>query len=327
MSRNQLLSIVIPTYNREQELKKGLKHLLEEYNQLPKKYQEGLDIFVSDNASDYNFETLLKRYEGLLPISYNINKENIGPIKNFELCLERGSAQYVWLLSDDDYPAKGALFDIFETIESSKPDLLFLNFTSHKFASQPLSDEKMIILDNCNDFIRHTGIKPTLTSSIIIDRKYIDIENNPFRNTFLPHFYFTLDAACKGSKLVAINSVVLDWISSNEVGGYNLFTVFGVEMYDILDFFINNGCAKKTVVDETKKRVFRELLMTKLLQLKLEGKDDKRFEFSSIHTAFMTIFKKNYQFAIFWIYAPLIYILPSFLLRALEKIHKMSSKK
>lgn len=50
MGKNQLLIIVIPTYNRERELKKGLKLLLEEYNKLPKKYQVGLEIFVSDNA-------------------------------------------------------------------------------------------------------------------------------------------------------------------------------------------------------------------------------------------------------------------------------------
>lgn len=321
MSRNRLLSIVIPTYNREQELKKGLKRLFEEYNQLPKKYQEGLEIFVSDNASDYNVEKLIKQYKGLLPISYNINEENIGPIRNFEICYENASARYVWLLSDDDYPAKGALLDIFETIESFKPDLLFLNFTPLLFASQPLSDGKMTFLDNCNDFIRHTGIKSTLTSAIIIDTKYINLEKNPFRTTLFPHVYYTMDAACTGSRLVAINSLILEVTPNNDVGGYNFFTVFGVDLYDILDFFVKNGCAKKTVVDEIKKGTLREVLLSRFLSLKIGHESSKRYEFVSTHSVFMTILKKNYQFTIFWIYGPLIYILPSFLLRVLKKIY------
>lgn len=94
---NKLLSICIPTYNRNKEL----KHLCNTFlGTLPDRFQE-IEILVCDNSDEdkgkFNKETL-----SAYPISYFKNEKNLGFGGNVLECFKRASGEFVWIISDDD---------------------------------------------------------------------------------------------------------------------------------------------------------------------------------------------------------------------------------
>ena len=74
-----LLSICIPTYNREKYLQECLESIIhqEGFN------TEDIEIVISDNASQDNTTQLVETYKAKYPnIKYFRNVENIGAIRN-----------------------------------------------------------------------------------------------------------------------------------------------------------------------------------------------------------------------------------------------------
>ena len=90
-----LVTIGIPTYNRVDSY---LRQCLES---AVKQTYPNIEIIVSDNCSTDNTEAVVK---GLYDsrIRYFKQKENIGPYKNFNFCLQQANGQYFLILSDDD---------------------------------------------------------------------------------------------------------------------------------------------------------------------------------------------------------------------------------
>ena len=94
-SANPLVSIGIPTYNRANSY---LNHALRSaVNQTYK----NIEIIVSDNCSADDTETVVKEFNDSR-IRFYRQKENIGPLRNCNFCLEQSRGKYFLLLLDDD---------------------------------------------------------------------------------------------------------------------------------------------------------------------------------------------------------------------------------
>jgi glycosyltransferase involved in cell wall biosynthesis len=92
---NTLVTIAIPTYNRaDNYLKQSLSSVLVQT-------YRNIEIIVSDNCSTDNTESVVKNYKDSR-IRYFRQKENIGPYKNFNFCLEQAKGEYFLIMSDDD---------------------------------------------------------------------------------------------------------------------------------------------------------------------------------------------------------------------------------
>lgn len=78
---NPLVSICIPTYNRE----KYLKHTIE--SALKQTYSN-IEIIVSDNASDDNTVNLVKSFKDKR-IHLIVQKKNIGMVPNWNACIKK----------------------------------------------------------------------------------------------------------------------------------------------------------------------------------------------------------------------------------------------
>jgi glycosyltransferase involved in cell wall biosynthesis len=89
------VSVAIPTYNRaDSYLKEAVSSALDQT------YKK-IEIIVSDNCSTDNTESFIKS----LPdprIKYFKQGHNIGPINNYNFCLDRAKGDYFLLLHDDD---------------------------------------------------------------------------------------------------------------------------------------------------------------------------------------------------------------------------------
>ena len=80
MTRRKLLTIAIPTFNRDIYLEKLLFNLHKEILTIT----DQLSIIVSNNASTDNTNTVLRKYQLLIPNIIIINNnENLGSDENF----------------------------------------------------------------------------------------------------------------------------------------------------------------------------------------------------------------------------------------------------
>lgn len=100
MSNKPLLSICIPTYNREKHLDECLDSIVNQewFN------EQEIEIVVSDNASIDGTIELVKKYQNdHKNIRYFRNKKNLGSAKNIlNLVLNLAEGEYVWIFWDDD---------------------------------------------------------------------------------------------------------------------------------------------------------------------------------------------------------------------------------
>ena len=121
-----LLTIAIPTYNRNQILLNNLELLLPQLERDAAR----TGLLIIDNACDVPVEAtlrpLLARFPDV-PVEIVRNVSNIGGIANVSRCFELCRTRWLWTLSDDDRPRPDALERIWRSIEE-QPDCVFFNF-------------------------------------------------------------------------------------------------------------------------------------------------------------------------------------------------------
>ncbi len=94
---SDLIGICIPTYNRALYLDKCLYSITEDF----KKY--GFPIYISDNCSEDDTESVVNRYQqSYSNIVYIKNKSNMGLYLNILNVIKMASSKYIWLMGDDD---------------------------------------------------------------------------------------------------------------------------------------------------------------------------------------------------------------------------------
>ncbi|MBB3696335.1 glycosyltransferase [Flammeovirga yaeyamensis] len=105
-----LLDILIPTYNRSQELKNNLIYLIDEI--ITNNLNQDIRIHISDNCSSDNTEVVVKTIINSnkdVNIFYYRNSENIGLERNVVSVLSKATSEYIVWLGDDDILDKGYL--------------------------------------------------------------------------------------------------------------------------------------------------------------------------------------------------------------------------
>jgi glycosyltransferase involved in cell wall biosynthesis len=84
-----------------------------------------IPIYVSDNASPYDFPALIEEFRSLYPeIHVRRNSTNVGMGANFLNVVAMADAKYVWLFSDDDRLADGALERVLPLCTAGEYDLI-----------------------------------------------------------------------------------------------------------------------------------------------------------------------------------------------------------
>lgn len=119
-----MLSVAIPTYNRNQILLDNLKRLLP---QLSSQCQ----LLILDNCSSTPVEETLRELLKQYPeVNCQIIRHaaNIGGNANILRCIELCETPWVWILGDDDAPLPGAIAQILKHIEDH-PDCTVINFS------------------------------------------------------------------------------------------------------------------------------------------------------------------------------------------------------
>jgi glycosyltransferase involved in cell wall biosynthesis len=221
INKQPLLSICIPTWNREKILAESLNRFKEQLTEID---VDDIELYVSDNASIDSTPTVVKGFiEQGLPITYNRNPENVGAARNFIRCIQWSNGKYIWLLGDDDFLQPGALKLIVDTLKEGEFGLLHL-YTFGTKKEQPQ------IIDDVKNFIHKVSYYATFMSGNIFNRDIVEKIGDPSRyiDTHLLQMPYFIEAILYHEKnaIVGTDLILQAGVDSANNGGYNFFEVF-----------------------------------------------------------------------------------------------------
>ena len=156
-----MLTIAMPTYNRNKILEKNLNLLLPQLT-------EACSLLILDNSSDIpvsiTINDLIKKYSKV-DIKIIRNKYNIGMTGNILKCFEVCDDSWLWILGDDDQVKEGAIKQILQ-------DILIYNqnhFISYAWDEPSFNRKKDILTSDINqliDKIESIGVILFISTSI-----------------------------------------------------------------------------------------------------------------------------------------------------------------
>lgn len=121
-----LLSICIPTFNRENYLAECLESIVVQFTDPT--IQKRIEIVISDNGSSDNTHVVVERFQKQFEnIIYIRNKENIGFDRNLLQVVEKSSGMYCLTLGDDDALFSGSLTALLKKVETNESPYYMLN--------------------------------------------------------------------------------------------------------------------------------------------------------------------------------------------------------
>ena len=100
-----LVSIIIPTYNRQEFIKDAINCAINQY-------YHNIEIIIVDNCSTDNTMSVVEDFANKdKRIKYFKNNENIGPVNNWKKCIDIASGDFVKILWSDDLIEKDFISD------------------------------------------------------------------------------------------------------------------------------------------------------------------------------------------------------------------------
>ena len=240
-NKQPVLSICIPIYNRIEFLKRHL----DQYLKCKSLFDEKIHLFISDNCSKDDLQTLVNEYSNKgLNIDYSRNTENIGPDGNFIKCFNSAKGKYIWLLGSDDVPVDGFVDSLVDILGSHDYGYLFLNHNSKERQLTEYNDPK--------DLLDKVHIWITFMSANIFKTEFVkNVNGENYMGTYLIQVPYFLEGIAAGQTNAVFNyNWIQDGNDAANNGGYNFFKVFVDNLLSIVyekveNHQINNDCYER----------------------------------------------------------------------------------
>lgn len=127
-----LLSVCIPTFNRQTDLRDCL-------DALKKYWIPDAEIVVSDNASTDGTIAMLEGYAKELPLRWQRQPTNLGFDRNCAAVVAMAQGKYCWILGSDDCITPDALQQVMDQLARHAPDIFHFGYVQADIALRPLS--------------------------------------------------------------------------------------------------------------------------------------------------------------------------------------------
>ena len=266
-----ILSICIPTFNRNNQLENCLNSILISKNNV-KDFQ--FEVCISDNFSEKNPIDIIEKFKDKIDIKFNRNEKNLGYASNALKAVSMASGEYSWIIGNDDLLMPDTLIFLKKTLPLNlDKDYFFVNschlYTSylknfsHHFDTKFLENKKMKKISNLtNDSTRNfldlidpkvsweflTGIflsifrtKMWLNGANLIDKKKISELGvwATFENTF-PHSIASVNAFKNSRAYICTKPLSVNLWGEREWGDLYEF-VEVVRIPELLDYYRLRG--------------------------------------------------------------------------------------
>jgi abequosyltransferase len=215
MSSDILLSICIPTFNREAFLRECLDSI---FLNLKSEFYE---VIVSDNKSTDNTIEVLEEYKEKLPLRWIVQHENIGFDRNFDAVVSNANGVYCWVVGSDDVILADSILKIINIISQREPDIIQFGFINTDISLGYINREipnRASIKSDLVSFASHVRALPSLSHLFM----------------FISSFIF------KKKIWMEKRSEILKWEGSNyiHVGAMHIFLSHGASLWVEDDCFV-----------------------------------------------------------------------------------------
>ncbi|NOU81558.1 glycosyltransferase [Paenibacillus sp. LMG 31459] len=270
-----LLSICIPTYNREQELDICLNSIYSQNARL-----QDFEVIVSDNASPDGTQELVRKYQSRYSnLRYFRNERNEGADYNFLKCAGYAHGEFIKLHGDDDYWLPGSLEALCSITEQNRDcSLIFLDILRNSGQIDRAA--------GISNYVQHVSIYSTFMSGIIMRRKEFEQIPTPdlFFHSNLNQVYLefsilniTPDYCVYRRKLLSSSGKI--------TGGYSFAQTFINSYLNILNYFLDKGLEASALAAEKKHIAYTFLLWWYNYMLERHLEQLKPGDFEEIFTA------------------------------------------
>lgn len=185
-----LLSVVIPSYNRPEELSMAVQSLA---SQLAEGLEQKVEILISDNASGADTVDLIKDLAGRFDqVSYMLNAQDQGGFFNLFAAPWRARGAYTWTFGSDDFLLDGGIASVVGLLEKEAPSFLTLN----KRAATPSLDQIVMAAANSVETRRFDSFIDLFCAFGINQLAFISaqIEKTEAARAIDPEFYLRTDS-------------------------------------------------------------------------------------------------------------------------------------
>jgi len=252
-----LLTIIVPTFNRAENLKFLLEVLQAECASMEGQVQ----VLVSDNASTDGTREVVSRMRERWPsLMVRRHLENVGPDENFCSALDIVRTRYFWIIGDDDCPRAGLVVSLLELLRSVGPAIVYLesewmNPLTSAAQRQEVGHLQMEFMD-LEAFTRRINVWFTFISACVIDRTVMlrelgGHEIRRFTGTSLVQLGWVYPVLKAGKGLVYVRDRCV-LATKDNTGGYKLLTVFGINLARITrDVFGLESRTARSIIGQT----------------------------------------------------------------------------
>lgn len=142
------ISVVMATYN-------GAQYIAEQLDSILNQSITPDEIVISDDYSKDGTLKIIEEYKNKvsIPITINVNKENLGYIKNFKLAISKAKGDYIFLCDQDDVWKTDKIQETISNMKSNSAEISCTGFILidakgeniqdlDKYKSNPLSGYK-----------------------------------------------------------------------------------------------------------------------------------------------------------------------------------------
>ena len=209
----KLLTIGIPTFNRDEFLRETLSCVIRE---LPEDSLAQVEILICDNGSRDQTRSICEGGIAHFPhlVRYIRHERNLGYDRNLDSIFSSSNAKYVLLLGDDDLPAPGAFEDIWRFCTRNQSDVR-VAFSYHRLIDSR-TGEKLTLKEDFfqrpswiqgDEFTFDSGIElirkiraplnAGLTGTIFLRSAWLKVEREHFFDTNFLQLAVAYQVACQ----------------------------------------------------------------------------------------------------------------------------------
>ena len=214
MNKNNknILTIAIPTYNRNKILEENLELLLPQLN-------DNCNLLIIDNKSEksveYDLKELLNKYSDKR-VKIITNKYNLGLTCNIIKCFEHCNGDWLWILGDDDKVKDDALKKILDDIQDNK-DKVFISYAWDEPSFKRSGNVITNGVDELIDTMESLGVILFISTSVYNLKKVVNniTYGSFFQTSYAPHLVILFMSLRTGGECMLSNKQIVINDSAN----------------------------------------------------------------------------------------------------------------
>jgi glycosyltransferase involved in cell wall biosynthesis len=314
------LSIIIPTYNRNEILNSSIANLI---NQITVE----CEIIIIDNSSTKPISETLGELAKVVTIKRNLF--NVGGNANIMECIKESSGKFTWILGDDDLIKSDSVKKILEAIKKF-PKAVFINFSKNRTETHICSGcsafiEKIEAFADIHGIVHSVYKTEVIQSAIKFGYHY--------SYTTAPHIACLLASASEDFQYVLLPSYLIEEVRQENAAQWSLIDcALGISSLVEIDNYFSIR-TRKVLAEKISKAIILESIVQQLAIYAIKDKKQAFFIYRQIVTRrfpyHMSIFIriKVFMYSFLILYPKLGIKLIDFVYTELKKIGYFESHK